>query len=263
MFNFPSNKRGKNFKFKKNLLKSVIFQLKYDVTGAVIPRSKEIHDRLKNKFPIINPIMESQTSIQISKDKTPIIQPITNTKKGLELKTEDNTKIFSITDDTFTYTIFGTVYENFDNAFSEIREDFFPILEESNISNFNRIAIRKINLMEREDSKVSSDHELLLLAFRENLINCFISIPDTKSMVSGVTSIKMEKENKRLNISYGIIPPSPKKENKQLLLDIDLFFINQGIAIESVESKWEEINNEIFNIFIWAISDKLRRSLDE
>ena len=67
-------------------------------------------------------------------------------------------------------------------------------------------------------------------------------------MISAVINVKMENEDKRLNMSYGLIPPSSKKDKNQILLDIDLFFINQNVEIKSIESKWEQINTEIFNI---------------
>jgi len=262
MFDFPNSDRPDGFKFKTNLLKSVIFQLKYEERGLVSVSSKEIAEKLKGAFPIFVPVIEGHATLKISKDKTPIIQSGGNTTKGLELKTEDNNKILSITEDTLSYTIHGSAYENFEKSISEIKKDFLPILSGLNILKFSRIAIRKINLMEQVEPKNYSDNELLIKVFNQNLINNFISFPDTNSMVSGVTNVRIEKENNRLNVSYGLIPPT-KEGGKQILLDIDLFCINQEVDIDSVESKWKEINNEIFNIFNWAICEGLKESLNQ
>jgi hypothetical protein len=42
-----------------------------------------------------------------------------------------------------------------------------------------------------------------------------------------------------------------------------LFLVNQKVDLNLIESIWEEINNEIFNIFNWAISADLKVSLSE
>jgi len=73
----------------------------------------------------------------------------------------------------------------------------------------------------------------------------------------------MENAHRRLNISYGLISPLHKNDKPRALLDIDLFLVNQKVALNSIESIWQEINNEIFNIFNWAISPDLKASLSE
>ena len=71
----------------------------------------------------------------------------------------------------------------------------------------------------------------------------------------------MENADNRLNIVYGLLAPSQMKSKKQILLDIDLFYFNQNTQLDLIGEKWTEINDEIFNIFNWAISSELKAEL--
>jgi uncharacterized protein (TIGR04255 family) len=260
MFGFPKVERPEGGQFKRNLLKSVIFQVKFDPTEDVVAGFKAKREMLRSKLPITNPISQNLAEVRFEKYKTPIVQTATSPNHGYEFKTEDNNKTLVITEDTLSYIIARPSYQRFSVAISEIKKDFFPIIKESNVLNFTRIAIRKINLIEPIDP-THTNKDLLLMAFNKDLVHNITSFPDMTRVASGISNVTMEKTDKRLNIIYGLLAPSQKKANKQILLDIDLFFYNQDIAIDSLVPKWTEINDEIFNIFNWAISGDLKTSL--
>ncbi len=256
MFGFPDAERPSAGEFKKNLLKSVIFQVKFERSEDVVSCFKTKREVLKEKFPITNTITENIAEVRFEKDKTPLIQTANSPNIGYEFKTEDNNKTLAITEDTLSYTVFGPSYKNFFVASSEIEGDFFEILKESNVLKFNRVAIRKINLIEPEDP-IPSNKDLLSYVFNKDLINNITAFPELDLMASGISNVTMKKADKRLNVVYGLLAPSQKKANKQILLDIDLFFFDQNCGLDSLIQKWKEINDEIFRIFNWAISKDL------
>lgn len=261
MFGFPKADKPRGGQFKKNLLKSVIFQVKFEQTDDVVSCFKAKRNTLKRILPITNPISQSVAKVRFEKDKTPIIQTATSPTHGYEFKTEDNSKTLVITEDTLSYTFAGPTYQNFSVAISEIKDEFFPILKESNVSKFNRIAIRKINLIEPIVDLKHSGRDLLKMAFSENLVHNIDSFPHLTQIASGVTNVRMENADKKLNIVYGLLAPIQIKGKKQILLDIDLFFFNQNAPLNLIEEKWTAINDEIFNIFNWAISHELKADL--
>ena len=117
------------------------------------------------------------------------------------------------------------------------------------------------NLIEPIDSTYSNK-DLLFMAFNKDLIRNIASFPDMTRVASGVTNVTMENVDNRLNIVYGLLlAPSQMKPKKQILLDIDLFYFNQNTPLDLIEGKWTEINDEIFNIFNWAISSELKADL--
>ena len=88
MFGFPPTQRPEGGQFKKNLLKSVIFQLKFQSNSEVVECFKRKKERLKQKFPITNPITLNTATIKI--EKTPIIlEAASSPNHGYEFKTKN------------------------------------------------------------------------------------------------------------------------------------------------------------------------------
>ena len=100
-----------------------------------------------------------------------------------------------------------------------------------------------------------SNQDLLSGVFNENLVDNLKYFPDTKNISTGITNVTLEDADNKLNLSYGLLTPAPDK--KQILLDIDRFLINQDVNLNGLESTWKAINDEIFNIFNWALNDKI------
>ena len=48
-----------------------------------------------------------------------------------------------------------------------------------------------------------------------------------------------------------------------VLLDIDLFSVEPNLKVSKLIPKLKEINNEIFNIFNWALSDQAKSFLSD
>jgi len=129
MFGFHKADRPPGGHFKRNLLKSVTFQLKFERSDDAVACFKANRETLKKKLPITNPISQNFAEIRFEKDKTPIIQKASSSNLGYEFKTENNNKTLVITEDTFSYTIDGPTYQNFLLALSEMKDTFFPILK--------------------------------------------------------------------------------------------------------------------------------------
>lgn len=258
MFGFPVAKRPQEGQYKKNLLKAVIFQIKFPKNEYIVDGFKQHRGQLKSKFPITTPISLGTAEVKFQKDKTPIVQTAQSPNYGHEFKTENNDKNLAITEDSLSYIINGQAYQNFGVAFSEIKESFFPILIELGIGEIHRVAIRKINLVEPKNQNLSK-LDLFSLAFNPELVHNFNALPGSGSISSGITNVTLENTNKKLNLTYGLLASGAQKE--QILLDIDLFLFNLSVDVDSLESTWRDINSEIFNIFGWAISDTMKKQI--
>ena len=206
--------------------------------------------------------MSGFARLKFEQGKTPIMDSSESSEEGYEFRTKDNKKIVHFTKDTFTYTIFGEIYTNFENTFEEIERIFLPLLKKAGINNLSRIDIRKINLMEAKSPDNVSGEFLLNECFKNSLVNNFTSFPELKYLESGTSSVQLKMENYQMNLSYGFLPDKPDlKRKKQILLDIDLFKISTDLLLNDVESEWKKINQEIFNVFNWALNKNLISSL--
>lgn len=258
MFNFPHIDHRK---YSKNFLKTVIFQIAYEENIRLIDKKQEIVKIFNKVFPRVNDKITKGIQISFKNDQTPILKHIEDEKAGLsiEMRSNDGQSILSLDNTSLSYTIGGKSYTSFDDLKNELDliNVFFKLAE---IKKVKRVAIRKINIIEFEVNNNASD--LLALLISPELLSNLNYFPDNQFIIQNIQTINYQKEGFKLNIKYGLnIPPIPNQEIGQIILDIDLFSINQIESKETIRIA-EDINNEIFNVFNWAISDKTKEILD-
>lgn len=264
MFGFPQKSREKGFRYKRNLLRTATFQLRFPQTNTVIENVKAFEGQLLSHFPEKRSVIKGEAKIRFEPEKTPIIESGSGSQEGFEFRADDNKKVFRITENTLTYSIHGEVYTNSDDALTEMGELLLPVLGICGIEKIIWISTRKINILEPAALVNYPKSELLSYAFDDILINNIMSLPQPVKVESGVNQIVLKTNGYKLNLRYGLlpIPPASKIENPQLILDIDL--ISEGeFSIKDAIPEWEKINSEIFNIFNWAISDQVKESLEK
>lgn len=259
MFNFPKTPRTIGLQFYPNLLKSVTFQVKYPKNEGLLKAEAIWRERLQSRLPNSKKVMHGQVRFTIT-EKTPIIQPPTSANIGFELRSKDSKEVLIVTEDALTLTIMGKAYSNFNDVFGSIERDFYPLLNETHISEFNRVAIRKINIIEFSPAEKCSVPEALASIFNETLVHNLIFMPSQDTLDSGMTRCTFNAPEFKLNLAYGVLEQK-QNTHRQAVLDIDLFKINGFTSIYNLNDVMTQINEEIFNIFNWAIQKELLSSL--
>lgn len=258
MFNFPHIDHRK---YRKNFLKTVIFQIAFEENITLIDKKPEIVEIFNKVFPRVNDKVTKGIQISFKNDQTPILQHIENEKTGIsiEMRSNDGQRILSIDNSSLSYTIGGKSYTSFDDLKSdlELLNSFFELTK---INKVKRVAIRKINIIEFVVNNNASDFLAHLIS--PELLSNLNYFPNTQFISQNIQTIYYQKDDFKLNIKYGLnIPPITNKEIGQIILDIDLFNTSQIDSYNTIRVA-EEINNEIFNIFNWAISDNTKNLLD-
>lgn len=264
MFGFPKTHREKGFKFKTNLLKSATFQLKFAESNTVKPNREKLKTLLETVFPIMRDIFKQEVRVKFEKEKTPVLESAQSEAEGFEFQSEDKKKIFRLTETTFTYTIFGDIYTNFEDIKNELDALLLPALGVCQIPSANWVSIRKTNILETTSPENRPPQiDLLKNAFNETLIKNILSLPNSENVESQTSNITLKTNGYKLNLNYGLLSNAidRKIENPQLILDIDL--ISQGdFPMKNIGTEWDKINDEIFNIFNWSITESLKESLN-
>jgi len=258
MFDFPNIDHRK---YNKNFLKTVIFQIAFEENILLKDNKKKVVEIFSKVFPRVNDKVTKGFQISFKNDQTPILQNIDNENTGIpfEMRSNDGERILTIDNSSLSYTISGKSYTSFDDLKIELEllNSFFELTQ---IKKLKRIAVRKINIIEFKVNENASD--VLALLISPELLSNLNYFPNNKFIMQNIQTINYQKDDFKLNIKYGLnIPPIPNQEIGQIILDIDLFSTS---PIESNETigRAEEINNEIFNVFNWAISDKTKSILD-
>ncbi len=259
MFNFPKIERSPGFQYKTNFLKTVVLHFKYPANKSVAEHVEIWEDKLKENFPNRKPLLKGEIHIDMT-DNTPLIQKTKTIAEGSEFKTKDNNTVIAFTNDFFSITILGEAYSNFNNTFENIKTNFFPLFKKAGINVFERLAIRKVNLFTFLSAKDSKPTGVLPMVFNNSIIDNILFFPCQDNLDSGITKLAFNKEDYHLNLIYGLLKGNTNL--KQFVLDIDLFKLTADIPIDSVPEIMESINNEIFNIFNWAIQKSLLENLE-
>lgn len=263
MFEFPKAERSDAEKFNRNYLKSVIFQVKFDSTDEIDKKKKEITLLFKELLPRVQDIASGEFKIIFNSEQTPIVQSPDKEKTGFSLRSMDGQEIISFNKDSISLSISGNAYAGFKNI-----ENNLSILDKvfnlCGINTFNRVAIRKINIIEFEiiEEENTNPMQIMELILNPNLLNSATYFPQVEYIKQNIRTINYIKENNRLNLRYGLIVPDINSKIGQILVDIDLFTI-ENVPVDSLEKFSTEINSEIFNIFSWALSEEAKKQLKQ
>ena len=248
MFGFPQVDH-KNY--NKNFLKTVIFQIVFQENLEIIKRKDELFELFHDTFPRTHENASSGVQVSFNPtEKTPILEPIKDSNL-LVLRSNDGQKIISINSTSLIATFNGGVYVNFEQFKGELGtlNSFFKLF---GIEVIRRVSIRKINLIEFKISGDASD--ILRYIIKPELLSDWNYFPSSESVKQNIQNVRYESGRNSLNLRYGLnVPPMNNSGLGQVILDIDLLSL-EDIKVEDVFTRADLINNEIFNIFSWAIS---------
>ncbi len=263
MFDFPKTDRTLLTKFKRNYLKSVIFQVRFQPNNLILENKDEIIKKFVDTLPRTQVLKSQGFGIAFKVDQTPIVQSISDQENGYELKSKDGQKVLSITIDTITFTISGNSYSNFETFLHEINK-LNEIIDTCKIDHFTRLAIRKINVIDfrMPDTDENCPMDLLGYILNQDLLSNVSYFPSTNYINQNLHTINFVKNDSRLNLRYGLLVPDIKTKKGQIIIDIDLFKVGNLDKNTGVEL-FREINTEIFNIFTWSLSEEAINELQK
>lgn len=257
MFGFPPHNRTT---YKNNFLRTITLQLKFSKNSEILKRKDDFVSTLSTILPNCAN-METSTITFGNVNSKAQISPSSNGLVGFSFSSKDSFKKINITEDSIIINYNGQVYSDFEKFWDEIAPILKKILDISSIKIINWASIRKINIIQLKIDSPNHAYEGLGSVFNNALVNQYLTIPSNSLLVSGLTNFVLKGDGKNLKLVYGLIPFVG--EDKELVLDIDLFCDNQNISIENLKDKFFEINQEIFNVFNWSLLDKTVNFLNE
>ena len=266
MFGFSPIKRDKK-RLKRNALQSVTFQVKFNSIDSILEKKDLLQKEFSEQYPNLMDIMDSAAKITFSPEGTPIFESPPTSGGGFQFSSADSFKTLAVTKDTLNLSIFGKIYRNSSDVLNEFENCYIPVMKKIGVKNFNRVAIRKINILDVGPSENRPvDKRLLMEAvYNKSLISGLLAIPNPELLDRGLNYITLKNsDNYKLNLSYGLMQENSKLPNvRQLAFDTDIFKFDAAVEVENLLSEFKKINSEIYNVFIWGMNPTLIRSLDE
>ncbi|MBC6991670.1 TIGR04255 family protein [Hymenobacter sp. BT491] len=255
MFGFPPAPRSENFRFAHNLLKTVVFQVKFP-EADVLSKSQEIKGLLASSFPISKEISLNELRVEMA-DKTPIVSARQG-GRALEFQSSNSKKIFTLKNDELSLTVLGEEYVNYETVLLDLERTIYSVGSLLRLDFLNRVAIRKINLINFKDESGSQRLDgLMQLVFNPVLAQQDVGIPSSNYLFSSVHNSTFVNGTVTLNVVHGILPELAPDGARQIVYDIDLFDSSVDQRFSGLHDLFSAINVEIFNAFTWSINPEL------
>lgn len=253
MFGFPKTDRRV---FKRNFLRTVIFQIGFRPCPLFEERKQEIKELFAERFPRISEKNNLSLSFRLN-DKNPILHPASGTAV-LEMRSADGQKVVTVNESGFSYTQNGQSYTSFENLKEEIESvnAFFALC---GIETINRLAIRKLNIIEFDLTANPAD--VFRYVFAPGLWAGLDYFPDFAALAQNINAFQYAEGAQKLTLQYGLnITP---ESLGQVVIDIDRFDVSETEAGE-VFQKAANLNADIFDVFHWAINkETFYQTLDQ
>lgn len=253
MFGFPKVNPAIKDSFKRNFLRNVTFQIKFENTEKLFEHKSRIHSKFETKYPRLNDSVSNQLEIQINNHETPIIN--TTKGKGFVLKSSDGNRTINFSTNQIDININGIGYKNFQDILNFEIQIIQNLLIDFEISVVNRIAIRKINIIGLGINDNTNLTQISKELLNERISYSLDSFPMEEKINQNINNINYLDGSDGLNLKLGhtLQPNNPKVGH--IICDIDRYNSATNNT-ENIKTIFETINDEIFEIFIWFLNAK-------
>lgn len=225
----------------------------------IIAHKSIISTVLSDAFPRINEGKNIAYEINAINGPTPIIKSSSETN-GIILMSADAYKRINFTNNSVALSIFGNVYKRYEDIIPTLQE-IEEILTKMGIASISRSSVRKINIISFT-SHADSLSGIFEDLFSPGIVNAIDSFPQPKALKQNMHSTVFNENNFRLNINYGVpeFDNTKKPLSGSVVIDIDLLK-NSISSTTGIINDTTIINNEIYNVFSWMISTKMKEEI--
>ena len=260
MFGFPATQRGPRHQFKRNLLQTAIFQIKFPINHGILEEENTIKQALSPRYPNVTRVESNTGKFDISPEGTPVLISSSKSHDGFEFRSANNQRILAITKDALTLSILGASYSNSFEVLDEFKKEYLPLIKQLGIDVLNRVAIRKINMLEAVIEKTEDHKNALTAIYNNTLVSNMVFMPTESNLDSSLnhTGLINTDGGYKLGLHYGLLEKNPKQGNKRnFTYDIDIYTVGREVSVDDLLSEFKKINEEMYNVFIWGINPEL------
>lgn len=261
MFGFEEVDRSVISEFKKNYLRNVVLQVKFDKNCGLHKKIETFKEFFEKDFPRYKELKGHELNVTIGKDQTPVVQPSSKVDNGFELRSESGNQLLTCNLDAVTLNIAGNEYSNFEQLKSFITQ-LQDLLRGCELEKLSRISIRKINIIDFNipSNEEINPYELMQYILSKDLVGKGNAILNSSAILQSIQNLSLAEDESRLNLRYGMLVQNTKDKAGQIIIDID--YIKQAeVSRIDLVNQFESINSEIFNIFNWCLSEEALKEL--
>jgi len=255
IFGFPNTER---VLFRNNFLRTVTFQYVFDNVDFNAHKDL-VRSTFLEDFPRMNEGKNVSYEINAANGQTPIIKSSTESN-GFVLFSNNGLKRINITNTTVILSVLGNGYRTYEDIVPALNK-VERLLQQVGVSILKRVSVRKVNIL-AFSSQENSLSSVFADIFAQGIVNSIEAFPQPDALRQNMHSIVLNKGDYRLNLNYG----APEFDNTQrplmgsIAIDIDLMK-GGNTQISNLVNTTTELNDEIFGVFSWVTSDKMKQEI--
>lgn len=253
MFGFPIAEKTV---FKRNFLRKVFFQMNFKKEIKVVEFEDKVKDIFEDSFPRFVKAQGNGLQITLG-NEAPIFQTL-DEEKQLIFKSKDGQCTLEIFEHFLRLNFDASGYQS-SESIKQLLPKFSKLFENC-IDVIDTISLKKINIIEFDSS--SDSIGILNYLLDKSLIGNLDAFPNTQLINHNLQSVNYRNENFFLNLKYGMnLPPIPNLKIGQVIIDIECVKHTKTDVL-NIEDIFEDLNTEIFNVFIMLINENTKKLLN-
>jgi len=242
--------------FNRNFLRRVVFRIDFKKNDNFQLNEDFIKSVFSNFFPRF--VKAEGSGLQITMDnQNPKFKQIKGNESFI-LKSSDGLTTIEINERTFSLSFDNMAYKSSENirGLLNLIDKFFN----GRIDFLNRISIKKINIIEFDNDE--NPNGVLYFLLNNSVIGNVDSFPNTNLINHNLQSVNYRNDDFYLNLKYGMnIPPISNIKIGQVIIDIEL--VKHSVSqLSELGSVFEDINEEVFNVFCALINNNAKSILN-
>lgn len=242
--------------FTRNFLRRVVFQIDFKKNSKILSDEDFVKSVFSDSFPRF--VRAQGEGVQITlQDKNTRFEQLKG-QESFKLKSSDGLTTLDINDTFLRLSFDNSGYESSD----DIRNlfDLFKKFFTEKLNILDKISLKKINIIEFDNNK--NPNGILYYLLNNSVISNVDSFPNTELINHNLQSVNYKNQDYYLNIKYGMnIPPVKNMKTGQVIIDIELVKHTES-KLENIQSIFDEINDEIYNVFCTLINDNTKDILN-
>lgn len=270
MFGIPKTEKKT---FNNNFINRVVIAGAFNTNRSCTVNRQSLKDLYAEQLPIQsdNPRQQYRINIDVKTNKTSVDANVNDQDHQVTLRSKNMQKELMLTNSNFHYQESGTNYGT-SLAFDDAVKPALSYLEESGVEQLNVMKLQKINVIGYEIGKKSAtDESVPVWQPASNLINARL-MPHYEAMLGTATTIKQHINDIQftdnsyvLTIKYGFNVIDKKEDGStakgQVILDLQIEK-KSPTSINTISEELLLMHNELYNAFLWSISDEFVKLLN-
>lgn len=253
--------------FNNHFINRVVVAGAYNANRSCTAQRSSLMERYAETLPLQtdNPHQQYRINIDVKTNQSSVDANINEQDHQVTLRSKNMQKELMMTNANFHYQESGTNYGT-SVAFDLALQPALAYLGEAGVTHLNVMKLQKINVIGYEIGK-QQDTEAPVPVWQpaSNLINARL-VPHYEAMLKAATAIKQHMSNIQftdgsyvLTIKYGFNVIEKKEDGRiakgQVIIDLEIER-RTPIAINDVNVELELMHKELYNAFLWSISEE-------